>query len=187
MKAISLWQPWASLMQTGAKQIETRSWSTNYRGPLLICSTKSGPPAREMKHMLSKKIFQLGLAELVEKGLQEKLEQAYSEFKNIPYGKTFSSEFDYHPVKPKHLPLGKALCVVDLVDVMPVEEIPGLPFILTTQELNFGDYSKGRYAWHTENLRPIKPVPVKGQQGLFNPPAELIDNLEYIEHPEAVK
>lgn len=31
MKAISLWQPWASLMAVGAKRYETRSWGTLYR------------------------------------------------------------------------------------------------------------------------------------------------------------
>jgi hypothetical protein len=36
MKAVSLWQPFASLIYTGAKKIETRSWPTNYRGPLAI-------------------------------------------------------------------------------------------------------------------------------------------------------
>jgi len=40
MKAISLWQPWASLMAIGAKTIETRSWSTTYRGPLAIHASK---------------------------------------------------------------------------------------------------------------------------------------------------
>jgi hypothetical protein len=40
MKAISLWQPWASLMEVGAKTIETRSWSTKYRGELAICASK---------------------------------------------------------------------------------------------------------------------------------------------------
>ena len=40
MKAISLWQPWASAMAHGFKKIETRSWSTNYRGPLLIHAAK---------------------------------------------------------------------------------------------------------------------------------------------------
>lgn len=39
MKAISLHQPWASLIADGQKTIETRYWSTNYRGDLLICST----------------------------------------------------------------------------------------------------------------------------------------------------
>lgn len=40
MKAISLWQPWATLVATGAKQYETRSWSTTYRGPLIIHAAK---------------------------------------------------------------------------------------------------------------------------------------------------
>lgn len=40
MKAISLWQPWASLVALGAKQYETRSWETPYRGPLLIHAAK---------------------------------------------------------------------------------------------------------------------------------------------------
>ena len=40
MKIISLWQPWASLMAHGHKQIETRSWPTSYRGPLLIHAAK---------------------------------------------------------------------------------------------------------------------------------------------------
>ena len=40
MKAISLWQPWASLMALGHKKIETRSWATRYRGPLYIHAAK---------------------------------------------------------------------------------------------------------------------------------------------------
>ncbi|MGZ3917879.1 MAG: ASCH domain-containing protein [Flavisolibacter sp.] len=36
MKALSLLQPWASLVVMGAKKWETRSWSTHYRGELLI-------------------------------------------------------------------------------------------------------------------------------------------------------
>ncbi|HEX2606182.1 MAG TPA: ASCH domain-containing protein [Flavisolibacter sp.] len=36
MKALSLLQPWASLVVMGVKTIETRSWSTPYRGELLI-------------------------------------------------------------------------------------------------------------------------------------------------------
>ncbi|MBW4589778.1 MAG: ASCH domain-containing protein [Aetokthonos hydrillicola CCALA 1050] len=38
LKAISLWQPWASLIPLGLKHYETRSWKTSYRGKLLICS-----------------------------------------------------------------------------------------------------------------------------------------------------
>ncbi len=38
MKAISIRQPWATLIAQGTKTIEVRSWQTNYRGPLLIVS-----------------------------------------------------------------------------------------------------------------------------------------------------
>jgi hypothetical protein len=41
MKALSLWQPWALLTVLGAKKIETRSWGTRYRGPLLIHAAKT--------------------------------------------------------------------------------------------------------------------------------------------------
>ena len=41
IKAISLHQPWASMIQQGSKNIETRTWYTDHRGDLLICSTLS--------------------------------------------------------------------------------------------------------------------------------------------------
>lgn len=40
MKALSLRQPYASFIAVGRKTIETRTWQTNYRGPLLIVSSK---------------------------------------------------------------------------------------------------------------------------------------------------
>jgi hypothetical protein len=36
MKAITLWQPWATLIAIGVKPFETRSWPTRYRGPIAI-------------------------------------------------------------------------------------------------------------------------------------------------------
>lgn len=41
IKAISLWQPWASLMATGVKLHETRHWPTAYRGPIAIHAAKT--------------------------------------------------------------------------------------------------------------------------------------------------
>lgn len=40
-KAISLKQPWANLVASGKKTIETRTWSTKYRGDLVICSSQN--------------------------------------------------------------------------------------------------------------------------------------------------
>ena len=36
MKALSIRQPWASMITSGKKTIETRLWKTDYRGNLLI-------------------------------------------------------------------------------------------------------------------------------------------------------
>lgn len=38
MKALTIWQPYASLIGAGIKKMETRSWYTTYRGPILIHS-----------------------------------------------------------------------------------------------------------------------------------------------------
>ena len=40
MKAISVKQPWANLIASGRKTIETRKWDTDYRGDILIVSSK---------------------------------------------------------------------------------------------------------------------------------------------------
>jgi hypothetical protein len=40
MRAISLWQPWASLWLTAAKVHETRHWPTRHKGPLLVHAAK---------------------------------------------------------------------------------------------------------------------------------------------------
>ena len=36
MKVLSIKEPWASLIIEGKKTLELRTWSTRYRGPLLI-------------------------------------------------------------------------------------------------------------------------------------------------------
>ncbi len=40
MKALSVKQPWANLIASGEKTIETRVWATDYRGDILIVSSK---------------------------------------------------------------------------------------------------------------------------------------------------
>jgi hypothetical protein len=40
MKAITISQPFASLIASGEKWVENRHWSTNYRGPLAIHAGK---------------------------------------------------------------------------------------------------------------------------------------------------
>ena len=43
MRALSLTQPWASLVALGVKKIETRGFPTSHRGPLAIHATREKP------------------------------------------------------------------------------------------------------------------------------------------------
>src|SRR5262245_38334629 len=45
MFALSVCQPWASLLVLGHKRFETRGWHTGHRGPLAIHASKLLPPA----------------------------------------------------------------------------------------------------------------------------------------------
>lgn len=65
MRCISLWQPWASLIAVGAKKIETRSWATSYRGPLLIHASKNRN--RDALYLCSEQPF---CAELLRGGIR---------------------------------------------------------------------------------------------------------------------
>jgi hypothetical protein len=44
MKALSVYQPWATLLILGAKRYEIRPWHTEHRGPLAIHSSRRIPP-----------------------------------------------------------------------------------------------------------------------------------------------
>lgn len=40
MKALSIKQPWAHLIVSGVKDVENRSWKTNYRGRIFVHASK---------------------------------------------------------------------------------------------------------------------------------------------------
>lgn len=146
MKALSIWQPYASLISTGAKLIETRSRLTHFRGEILICAA-----VRKNKGEL---LFELahwgtvgGLAPLV----GDPLCLDDSKWSNINID---------------DLPFGKAVAVADLYDSVPVED---LKYGQVKNQLRFGDFNDGRHGWLLKNIRRLKnPFPVKGQQGMFN-------------------
>ncbi len=51
MKVLSIKEPWASMILSGKKTIETRTWKTDYRGRVLLHASK------EPKSKISGKIF----------------------------------------------------------------------------------------------------------------------------------
>lgn len=63
MKAITLWQPWASAIAMGMKRFETRSWATNYRGPLAIHAARRPMTEGELE-LLDEYPFPFGAKEM---------------------------------------------------------------------------------------------------------------------------
>lgn len=66
MKAISLWQPWATLVALGVKQFETRGWATNYRGPLAIHAAKRKADKYELNEAILESLIDAGFTRLSE-------------------------------------------------------------------------------------------------------------------------
>ncbi len=133
MKALTLWQPWATLIAVGAKRYETRSWATDYRGPLVIHAAKRPPKLQEINPWIVDALLAHGYESI------------------------------------DHLPLGAALCVVDLVDVVPADLVAKQLQAARADELLFGNYAPGRFAWKLENVRRFpEPVPARGRQGLWD-------------------
>lgn len=145
--AISLWEPWGSLMRTGAKTIETRHWPIRHRGPLLICAAARKNQS-EMRELLAMPSFQEGLQPL------------FSD-PDLPLARIIKGR----PIQVDHLLYGHAVALVYLYACRTVE---GLTLGDIEKEREFGNYSSGRYAWMTRGLQRFKPFPVKGHQGLFS-------------------
>lgn len=64
MKALSIKQPWASLVAAGHKTVECRTWKTAYRGPLLICASKGDVEIND--GLIAPGGMALGVVELVD-------------------------------------------------------------------------------------------------------------------------
>jgi hypothetical protein len=54
LPALSLWQPFASLVVDGAKSVETRLSATKFRGRFVVCATKALAPSKLYKATLER-------------------------------------------------------------------------------------------------------------------------------------
>lgn len=56
MRVIVIRQPWAWLIVNGFKDIENRSWSTHYRGPLLIQAAARRPAPEDLAYARQRRV-----------------------------------------------------------------------------------------------------------------------------------
>jgi len=146
MKAISLLQPWASLIAIGSKKIETRSWSTKYRGELAIHASKGSK--KETESLCVKEPF---FGVLTQAGYQIRCSV-------VTYDKIYTD-----------LPLGMVVATCKLVDCIEMTpEFIDLVKSAKGYEFEFGEYAVGRYAWILEDVKPLEvPVPAKGKLSIW--------------------
>lgn len=159
MKALTLTQPWASLVAAGVKTIETRSWSTSYRGPLAIHAA-SKIPTDVRRVILGHKVR--GYPHTYGRGDGPILHALYNEG-FVEAGAGGSVE--------RRLPLGAVVAVCELVSTRRTETLDSDAFLEWDVRLNrpFGDFTPGRYAWMLRDIRPLdEPIPVKGALGLWD-------------------
>lgn len=141
MKVISLMQPWASLIYYKEKFIETRSWKTKYRGEIYIHSSGR-------LNKFSSDTF---------------------------YSPVFRSTFENHGIiSASQLPLGKIIAKATLVDCVPITDdifntLIQLGYEFAPNDIYFGDYTPGRYAWVLQNITPLDTfIPAKGNLNIWN-------------------
>jgi hypothetical protein len=132
-----------------AKHIETRCWSTKYRGELAIHSAAKLPP-KWLGASSRTDPFRDELAVLF----------CVRRDRDDRHGKRVDDIL-------RKLPYGKVVCIVRLVDIEPTSEF--LRETLPRQELLFGNYEEGRFAWHLEMVDVCEPaIPAKGNRLLWN-------------------
>jgi activating signal cointegrator 1 len=139
MKALTLMQPWASLVATGAKRLETRSWQTRYRGKLAIHAAKAFPT--NARQLCRQEPFRTVLAQAGISGPEQ-----------LPTGAVLAT-CELVTIVRGGRPA--ALAVAALLPVSP-------------HELWFGDFSPGRYAWVLDEVQALlEPIPARGALGLW--------------------
>lgn len=176
MKAISLWQPWASLIACGDKPFETRHW----------------PPPREL---IGQRIG-IHAAKKVDReavGLVEDLIYGQHHAGGFELADRLAKTFDRCPdalmgvFGNAAMPAGAVVCTVLLIGAYqcgePIKD--GLVKIARRREMpeiahidpggiptdDFGDYAPGRWAWRVTDVQIVNPpAAVIGRQGFFDLP-----------------
>lgn len=151
MKAITIIQPWATLLALGEKRFETRSWATRHRGQIAIHAGK-----KVDRRICREEPFRSVLAK-----------HGYTA-DNLPAGAIIavtSLQDCYRVTRP----CGEEGAVWLEANGRKLAWDPTKLEAREEQEYVLGDYREGRYAWEMADVQLLeRPIPAKGMQGLWN-------------------
>jgi activating signal cointegrator 1 len=180
MKAISLWQPWASLIACGAKLYETRSWAPPRE---LIGQTIAIHAAKKVDKDAAQMATEIMYGQWVDYGgydLAQKLEASW--------GDDDASDAIMGVFGQTTMPIGVVVCTAKLDGAFQLGDAAEgtmrpaakvvrrltsrpMPECFTVPYDEFGDYAPGRWAWLLREAKPlIPPPPAIGRQGFFDLP-----------------
>jgi hypothetical protein len=184
VKALTLWQPWATLIAEGVKTIETRSWATSHRGPVAIHAAATEKPMRDLWRA-SVQFHEPAATQVI-----DALDAALG-----------WDDWHYEAMAGT---LGAVVATANLVDVIGMTAWrdeprggrweyavicpPGewhsrrvflrennaltsarVDDIDISSQLPFGDFRPGRYAWLLDDIvRLDEPIPARGAQQLWD-------------------
>jgi hypothetical protein len=191
VKALTLHQPWATAIAEGIKAIETRSWSTAYRGPLAIHAGK-----RDVIHGWNIGEWRTYRADRADRPNAQPARMYHR-----------STGWATRPEVPVVLPLGAVVATAVLVDVVPIggptsfstgifegatPPTAGMDVVVhheafgdwvrellvldrwngptedISRELPWGDFTPGRWAWLLDDIVKLaEPITARGRQGLW--------------------
>lgn len=144
MKAITIIQPWATLLALEEKGNETRSRRTHYRGPIAIHAGQKIDRAACEQEPIKSTLAKYGYTA-----------------ENLPTGAVLAIAN-----------LSECWAIgVDYESGMPFlfNGEGGATKSVSLKEEKFGDYSFGRSALQMSDVQQLpEPIPAKGQQGLWN-------------------
>lgn len=151
MKALTLHQPWATLVAFEAKRIETRSWDTNYRGPLAIHAGKN----REWEYLINETPFYKALSTHP---------TVWHMQPPIPWGCIVAT--------CELVAIWKITEALMPTDHHKTGELGWWLYdrfwALSPEEYAFGNFAIGRYMWLLDNVKIMdNPIPATGHQRLW--------------------
>lgn len=150
MKAISIWQPHASLVGRG-KVHETRSWSTSHRGPTAIHAGKHF--TQDERDLYCSEPFKTALKEF------------WFFDQELPLGAivAVANLVACKPTKGTKNEFGSG------------PKYAGWVHGLSREDRAFGDFTPGRFGWEFADVIILpEPIPYRGAQGLFDVPDNLL-------------
>lgn len=146
-RAISLTQPWATLVAIAAKRYETRCWPTGYRGWIAIHAAKGFP--RDCQDLTARPPFRQALGKA-----------GYALPGDLPRGQIIAVA-------------RMTECVATRVWVPPIDSDE---YYFGNYEAIDSGNGKPRYSFHLQDVRRLRePFDCKGALGIWHMPREITE------------